>query len=135
MVAGARGGVVERQRAHAVVERCGVAEAVRAEHLVVGEPERAAHPVLADLPGVDLVPLAAARVAPGEVRDERAAPPGLPAAVGARDNGPEKAAFRAAAYRRCSRSACLRRRAGPPFRSAATYRAATASSLPTISAK
>ncbi|TVU24714.1 hypothetical protein EJB05_27167, partial [Eragrostis curvula] len=80
-----RCGVVERQRPHGVVPRRGVPEPVRAEHLVVGEVERGAHPAAAALRGVGRVPLAAAGRAPDEVRDERPPPPVVAAAVGARD--------------------------------------------------
>uniref|UniRef100_K3YSQ8 Uncharacterized protein n=1 Tax=Setaria italica TaxID=4555 RepID=K3YSQ8_SETIT len=71
-------GVIERQRLHVVAERAGVPEPVRPEHLVVGEVERAAHALVAAGPGVVLVPVPAARLAPREVRHEWPPPPAHP---------------------------------------------------------
>uniref|UniRef100_A0A8I6Y3Z9 Uncharacterized protein n=1 Tax=Hordeum vulgare subsp. vulgare TaxID=112509 RepID=A0A8I6Y3Z9_HORVV len=70
-----RRGVIERQRPHVVAERAGVPEPVVPEHLVVGEVERAPDAVVAAVPGVVPVPVAAAWLAPREVRHERPPPP------------------------------------------------------------
>jgi hypothetical protein len=64
-----------------------VPEPVRPEHLVVGKVERAAHALVAAGPGVVLVPLPAAGLAPREVRHEGPAPPVHP---GLRQPGPRQ---------------------------------------------
>jgi hypothetical protein len=85
-------GVVEGQRCDAIVAWLGVVEPVRAEHLVIGEVERAPHPADAAVRRVGRkVPRAAAGRAADEVRDEGPPPPvhppGLTASASPRVEG------------------------------------------------
>nr|CAB3450926.1 unnamed protein product [Digitaria exilis] len=109
------------QRLHVVAERAGVPEPVRPEHLVVGEVERAAHALLAAVPGVVLVPC----VTKGR-RHPRTPASSSPALA--------NASFLAAARTTCSTSARRRRSAPDPgLRSIASYLSVMLPSRPTIS--